>query len=348
MKFSRVLTGSIGVHTQPDIDFYAHLGVDLNFPTREKWVIRETGAVDLTLNKNGFSALVGGPIAADRNTHTVDIQNPFEIKLNLPGLGELAPLQGALTFIATPTKNGQPVSVTDSPNGVKANLQAAAKWKQAFSKKGDADLKVTTIHYEASGTIDLETYLGLEGAFSAAPTSSRTLGSFMLPNLPGPNAYFYGDAWARASVENAKIEASKGPFDASVTANLAGWLEGQDSLLLRRRDGGRQRVSGGRHHRRRQREALQDLDFARSARIRKSRWDCEPTASGSWIFRDRPAPSRPEPGGRAVRAPRGFGEKGERAGGSPTLAPEIRLAAGRRLRALSLEGNGAADESRDA
>lgn len=228
MKQSRVLTGSIGVHTQPELDFYAHLGVDLNFPTRDKWVIKETGAVDLTLNKNGFSALAGGPITADRTNHTVDIQNPFEIKLNLPGLGELAPLQGALTFIATPTKGGQPVpiSLANPPDGMKANLQAAAKWKQPFDKKGDVSVG-TTIHYEASGTIDLETYLGLEGAFSADITASKSLGSFLLPNLPAPNAYFYGDAWAKASVENAKIAASAGPFDASVTANLTGWLEGQ-------------------------------------------------------------------------------------------------------------------------
>lgn len=229
MKFNRVLTGSIGVHTAPDIDFYAHLGVDLNFPTRQKWVIRETGNVDLALNKTGFSALMGGPISADRNNHTVDIQNPFSLYLNLPGLGELSPLEGALTFVATPTKGGQPVAFSPSnlPDGVKANLQAAAKWRQSFSKTGDADIKVTKIHYEASGTIDLEAYFGLEGALSAAGFPGKTVGSFAVPALPAPSAYFYGDAWAKASVENAKIEASKGPFSAGVTANLTGWMEGQ-------------------------------------------------------------------------------------------------------------------------
>lgn len=228
MKKSRVLTGSIGLRTQPDLEFYAHLGVDINFPTREKWIAKETGAVDLTLNKDGFAVHAGGPIRADNQSHTIEIDNPLEIKLNLPGLGELAPLQGALTFDAYPTKGGQrvPISLQNPPDGMKAAFAAAARWKQPFSVSGSASVGID-VDYSASGTIDLEAYLGAEAELLGAPATKVLPVNGKSVSLPAQSGYFYGNAWAKASVQNAKITASWWKFNAELTANLTGWLEGQ-------------------------------------------------------------------------------------------------------------------------
>lgn len=228
MEKSRVLTGSIGLRTQPDLEFYAHLGVDINFPTREKWIAKETGAVDLTLNKTGFAVHAGGPIQADRQNHTVSIANPLEIRLNLPGLGELAPLQGAMTFDAYPTKNNTRVTILDGPNGMAAEFAAAARWVQPFSVSGTANVGVD-VGYSASGTIALEAFLGAQAELLGA-AGTKTLPNGTTVSLPAKSVYLAGDTWAKASVQNAKIAASWWKFSTELTANLTGWLEGQLAL----------------------------------------------------------------------------------------------------------------------